>query len=566
MALAIAVPTVAGAQSDPREGLGAGFLDAESTISGLEHTGVFEKPDGIFSDGSTSNSNYDSDLAFQGELAFMGNYGGFQVFDVADPTNPAPVAEVVCPGGQGDLSVYGDLLFRSVEANNGRWDCGTQGNSFSERDQTMMRGIQVWNISDVTNPVQITAVPLCRGSHTHSIVEDPNDPTTVYVYNSGTSSTVGTNFVSCSNTPADSENPARWKTEIIAVPLAAPETAAVVNEARLFTDSTSGAINGLESQTDACHDITAYPAIGLAAGACEGNGILIDISDPANPVRLDAVADNENFAYWHSATFNNDGTTVVFTDEWGGGSGARCRATDPVEWGANAIFDIVDDGSGPRMEFRSYHKMPAVQTSQENCVAHNGSLVPVPGRDILVQAWYQGGVSLMDFTDSSNPVEIAYFDRGPISPTSLILGGFWSAYWYNGDIIGSEIARGLDVFGLAESPMMSAREIAAAESVTFDETNVQGQDHIAWAPSTAVVGSFVDQAARSGALAMLDQGKINQIEHFLTKADSANKPQKYASAAKEGRHVLKWLGDDAFADLSAAIVQLSESLDAQAAS
>jgi hypothetical protein len=239
--------------------------------------------------------------------------------------------------------------------------------------------------------------------------------------------------------PANGENPSRWRIEVIQVPLANPSAAAVVNEVRLFTDPATGNIDGLQNTvptpnhpsgapwgptpiTDACHDITAYPAVGLAAGACEGNGILIDISDAANPVRLDAVAD-PNYAYWHSATLSNDGTTVVFTDEWGGGTTPRCRVTDQPQWGANAIYEIVDG----QMEFRSYYKLPVPMTNQENCVAHNGSLIPVPGRDIMAQAWYQGGISLMDFSDPSNPVEIGYFDRGPVSASGLVLVGFWSA-------------------------------------------------------------------------------------------------------------------------------------------
>src|SRR4029077_9334448 len=123
-----------------------------------------------------------------------------------------------------------------------------------------------------------------------------------------------------------------------------------------------------------------------------------------------------------------DGTKLLFTDEWGGGLQPKCRVTDKPEGGADAIFRIAGDA----MTFRSYYKMPAPQTEQENCVAHNGSLIPVPGRDIMAQGWYQGGVSVFDFTASAKPVEIAFFDRGPIDAKTLILGGYWSAYWYNG--------------------------------------------------------------------------------------------------------------------------------------
>ena len=272
------------------------------------------------------------------------------------------------------------------------------------------------------------------------------------------------------------------------MPLKNPEKAAIVARPRIFADATTGAIAGLwpggdhgpgtqrTSTTNQCHDITVMPEAGLAAGACSGNGILMDISNPEKPVRLDHVAD-KNFAYWHSATFNNDGTKVIFTDEWGGGTRPRCRASDSLNWGADAIFDIVDG----KLQFKSYYKMPAAQSDTENCVAHNGSLIPVPGRDIMVQGWYQGGISVFDFTDSAHPVEIAYFDRGPIDAKNLITGGYWSAYWYNGHIYGAEIARGIDVFRLTPSEVLSENELAAANLVRFEEFNsaAAAQGHLA---------------------------------------------------------------------------------------
>ena len=258
-------------------------------------------------------------------------------------------------------------------------------------------------------------------------------------------------------------------------------------------------------------DITAFPEVGLAAGACEGNGILIDISDPANPVRVDEVSD-PNFAYWHSATFNNDGTKVVFTDEWGGGTAARCRTTDQPSWGANAIFDIVDG----EMEFRSYYKLPVPQTVQENCVAHNGSLVPVPGRDIMTQAWYQGGASVWDFTDSSNPREIAFFDRGPVNATSLVLGGFWSTYYYNGNVFATELSRGIDAFGLTPSDDLSEAELEAASEVQLDQFNPQLQPRITWDPSFAVVRAEFDQLVRA---AGIGGNLAAQVDKFLARAE-----------------------------------------------
>ncbi|MEV4620041.1 hypothetical protein AB0J74_15210 [Asanoa sp. NPDC049573] len=504
LALAL-LPGVAAADPDPRIGLGGGWLDAQEAASNIEHLAHVDKPAGAFDPANPSNFSYvASDMAFSGTHAFMGGYNGFTVFDVSNPSSPSIVTNVICPGGQGDVSVYGNLLFMSVEETRGRVDCGTDA-TVGQRFQ----GVRVFDISNVASPQQVAAVQLCRGSHTHSLVTDPKDASNVYVYVSGTAGVRNDGLAGCNNNPAAGENPSRWRIDVIKVPLAAPQTAAVVNNPRLFADETTGAVDGLQNQppaprhpsgsnwspspvTDACHDITAYPALGLAAGACEGNGILIDISDPANPKRLDEVSD-PNFAYWHSATINNDGTKVVFTDEWGGGTGARCRDTDLPEWGADAIFDIVDG----KMQFRSYYKLPVPQTVQENCVAHNGSLVPVPGRDIMVQAWYQGGLSLMDFTDSAHPKEIAFFDRGPLNPNTLSLAGFWSAYWYNGQIYGSEIARGFDTFGLKPSGELSAAEIQAAREVQAPRLNAQHQQKITWTPSLATARARYDQLART---------------------------------------------------------------------
>jgi LVIVD repeat len=509
--MAAVLPATAGAgpaqeEPDPRIGLGAGWLDAESAILNLEQVAHHDKPAGFVDPASPGSFAFvTSDLAFSGDHAFVGNFHGFNIYDISDPANPAIVTNVVCPGGQGDVSVHGNLLFMSVEESRAREDCGTDPTV-----GTRFQGVRIFDISDINNPRQVKTVQTCRGSHTHSLVTDPADDDNVYVYVSGTATPrPATTMPGCNDVPPTGDNPARWRIEVIRVPLAAPQTAAIVSEPRLFTDPATGRIDGLQNApptpnhpsgmpwgptpiTDACHDITSFPELGIAAGACEGNGILIDISDPANPVRIDEVSD-PNFAYWHSATLSNDGTKVVFTDEWGGGTAARCRPTDQPQWGANAIFDVVDG----QMQFRSYYKLPVPQTLQENCVAHNGTLIPVPGRDIMSQAWYQGGISLVDFTDSANPVEIGFFDRGPINATSLTLGGFWSGYWYNGHIYGSEIARGFDVFRALPSNHLSAAEVQAAEEVQFDEFNAQHQPLITWAPSFAVARARFDQLART---------------------------------------------------------------------
>jgi hypothetical protein len=449
-----------------------------------------------------------SDLAFRGNEVFMGNFAGFNTYDISNPRDPKLIASIVCPGGQGDVSVHGNLLFMSVEQTRGRLDCGVggvQGPVSEER----FRGVRIFDIADLRNPKQIAAVQTCRGSHTHTLLADPKDTENLYVYGSGTSSVRSAEELAGCSGGDWKEDPetALFSIDVIQVPLANPADAKIVSRPRIFADPKTGAIAGLwqggdhgpgtqsSRLTNQCHDITVYPEIGLAAGACSGNGILLDISDPVNPVRLDEVVD-KSFAYWHSATFNNDGTKVVFTDEWGGGTRARCRPEDPREWGANAIFDIVDR----KLQFRSYYKLPAPQTPQENCVAHNGSIVPVPGRDIKVQAWYQGGVSVFDFTDSANPFEIAFFDRGPIDGENLIVGGHWSAYWYNGYIYGAEIARGLDVLRLTAGEHLTQNELDAANAVRYDEFNPQHQPKVSWPGGAVAARAYLDQLARGNAL------------------------------------------------------------------
>jgi hypothetical protein len=449
-----------------------------------------------------------SDLAFRGTHLFMGNYHGFNTYDIENSRRPKLVASVVCPGGQGDVSVHGNLLIMSVEQTRGRIDCGTQGVQETVSKERF-RGIRIFDITDLKKPKQLAAVQTCRGSHTHTLVIDPDDKENLYVYGSGTGAVrSGEELADCSGKdPKEDANTALFSIDVIKIPLASPDKAAIVNRPRIFADPTTGAISGLwqggnhgpgtqsSRVTNQCHDITVFPQVGLAAGACAGNGILLDISDPVNPIRLDHVVD-KNFAYWHSATFNNDGTKIVFTDEWGGGTRPRCRATDQPNWGANAIFDIVDR----KMQFKGYYKMPAPQTEQENCVAHNGSLIPVPGRDIMVQGWYQGGVSVFDFTDSASPVEIAFFDRGPIDAKQLITGGYWSVYWYNGHIYGAEIARGVDIFRLTPSEHLSKNEIDAATLIRSTEFNAQQQPRIAWPASSVVARAYLDQLTRSNGI------------------------------------------------------------------
>ena len=499
-------PRPATGADDPRVGLRAGWNDAETASWNMELLATRPRPEGFFNRSDLGDilvSN--SDMAYRGDLLFMGSFYGFQIWDIAQPASPRLRTAVVCPGGQGDLSVHGDLLFMSVEMPNGRIDCGTTGGFDPGAVADRFRGVRIFDISDIDNPRQVGGVQTCRGSHTHTLVPDPRDPSHVYIYVSGTADVrPDAELEGCTTLePEEDSTSALFRIEVIEVPLAAPQNARIVNAPRIFAvqgDPTGlwpGGAHGEGTQTtartDQCHDITAYPALGLAAGACSGNGILLDISAPANPVRIEEVVD-PNFAYWHSATFSNDGQTVIYTDEWGGGMAAHCLRSDRRSWGANALFSL----RGRDLVHRSYYKLPAPQTEEENCVAHNGSLVPVPGRDIMVQAWYQGGISVFDFTDPANPFEIAYFDRGPIAD-ELKLAGVWSAYWYNGRIFGSEMGRGLDVLRLTPGEHLTANEIEAAELVRRDVFNPQTQTRITWPAHPAVALAYLDQLRRSGA-------------------------------------------------------------------
>ena len=563
---------------DPRVGLAAGLFDAEEAIWNLDLISATPPPSDFI-------GSWGTDLAFKEHYAIQGNYDGFIVWDISDPANPEVVVDFVCPASQSDVSVYGDLLFVSGEGMEGRLDCGTEGVQESV-SADRLRGIRIFDISDIQNPEYIHNVQTCRGSHTHSVLVDPNDDENVYIYVSGSAPVRPDEELPGCTTAFPDEDPDSplFRIEVIQVPLDNPQAAAIANSPRIFdgldappirelteeeqeridqareeglfvgqmmgrervipngmaarflaqiveerggtgapTAADSAALHerlpdlidemlaarGRGSEAlgpNQCHDITLYPEIGLAGGACEGMGLLLDITDPLNPVRIDAVADS-NFAYWHSATFNNDGTTVLFTDEWGGGTQPKCRAEDPYEWGANAIYTIEDG----KMTFQSYFKMDAPQTETENCVAHNGSMIPIPGRDIMVQSWYQGGINVFDFTDPANPVEIAFHDRGPISAERMETGGSWSIYWYNGYLINSEIARGLDIFELVPSEFITQNELDAMHTVSMDYFNPQGQPMYKWPATYALAKAYTDQLERNrelngDALSMIRSG------------------------------------------------------------
>jgi hypothetical protein len=555
---------------DPRVGLKPGLKDAGQALWNLRL--INNTPPSEKFVGSTN-----SDLSFYKNYVIQGNYNGYEVWDISTPAHPTLKVGYFCPASQSDVSVFRNLLFVSGEGTSGRLDCTAAGVHDSV-SHDRLRGIRIFDITDIANPKYVTNVQTCRGSHTHTVVIDPNDSTNVYVYVSGSAPVRSpSELPGCVRQSPDSNpNSSLFRIEVIKVPVAAPEQAAIVSSPRIFdslapppqhgemqqdlaeaarvADSarahggftarlfgmervvgqrfttpmldslvkarggTGGsAATAADSATlraniqgiidnmftanrrrtgpNQCHDITVYPAIGLAGGACGGYGLLLDIRDVAHPRRIGAVADS-NFSYWHSATFNNDGTQILFTDEWGGGGQPKCRDYDKPEWGADALFTL-DNG---QMRFRSYYKMLAPQTANENCVAHNGSLIPIPGRDIMVQSWYQGGVSIFDWTDAAHPKEIAFFDRGPVDGTKPADGGTWSAYWYNGHIYSSEIARGLDVLELAPSGLISRNEIEAAKLVHLDYFNAQDQPKVTWPASFVVARAYVDQLERSNGL------------------------------------------------------------------
>lgn len=563
--------------NDPRAKLKPGLFDAGEAAMGMKHLLLLQKPE-AFDLGLDPNAPKvnealrsigvpnpadlpaaakmptaglafaNSDLAFQGNHLFLGNFYGINIYDISDPLKTNLVTSLLCPGGQGDVSVYKNLLFMSVEMTNGRLDCGTQGFALPEvaegetprrvsaAQEERFRGVRIFDISDIKNPKQVGAVQSCRGSHTHTLVVDPKDKENVYIYISGSSFVrPAEELKGCSSGWLDDPNTSLFRIEVVKVPMNAPETSAIVSMPRIFGDDETGAISAIDSggshenktprPTEHCHDITVYAELGLAAGACAGNGILLDIKDPVNPKRIESVND-QNFAYWHSATFSNDGSKVVFTDEWGGGMAPRCRENDPDKWGANAIFNLKDN----KLDFASYYKMPAAQTGTENCVAHNGSLVPVPGRDIKVQSWYQGGLSIMDFTDPAKPFEIAYFDRGPIDDKMLIMGGSWSVYWYNGYIYSSEIARGLDILELVPTKHLSQNEIDAAKTVTVEVSNIQNQERLTWTNNLAVAKAYIDQLERSNGLA---KNRISSLRKAIQSAEASKLGDKDKAALKK---------------------------------
>ncbi len=533
---------------DPRNGLKSGGREAGVAIEGMRQLSFTAKAAEF--DTARGLTFVNSDMAFRGDYIYQGNFAGFSIWDVSNPAKPVKTAVVSCITSQGDPSIIGNLLFLSAEGGGNRNDCGKGG---VQDPKDHMAGVRIFDVSDPKNPKFVKNVQTCKGSHTHTVVPHKSDKNIIYLYVSGSSGArPATELAGCANgtDPADPEN-SLFRLDVIKVMLNAPEKAEVVTGARIFTGMTAAARRGgtaagrggrggrgADSMAPApvptgprnCHDVTAYPAMNLLAGACGSYGLLVDISNPEKPIRLDAVSDT-NFSLWHTAVFSNDGKKVVFTDEWGGGTSPMCQANSMLEMGGNTTLTI---GANKKMKQGAYFKIPTAQTAQENCVSHNGGLIPVPGRDIMVQGWYQGGIDVIDFTDANKPKEIAFFDRGPIDAPPLVdagpgstaqrapqrstIGGSWGAYYYNGLIISSEMERGLDVLELTPSANLSANEIAAAKLIKLTEFNPQSQPQIKWPAAFVVVRSYLDQLVRDGGLA---SDRTTAVDAALTAAEQA---------------------------------------------
>jgi hypothetical protein len=552
--------------TDPRNGLKPGMLDAGTAEKGMRLVSFTPKPAEF--DSVRGLTFINSDLAFRGKYVYQGNFSGFSIWDISNPKKPAKVAVVPCVTSQGDPSIYGNLLFISAEGNGNRNDCAKGG---VQNPADHMAGVRIYDVSNPKAPKLVKNVQTCKGSHTHTVIPSPTDKGVIYLYVSGSQGArPETELAGCNNgtDPAD-ENNSLYRLDVIKVPLAHPEQAAVVTGARIFTgldaaptsasrreqQANRGARGGRRGGAPAqagdpiptgprnCHDVTSYPEMHLLAGACASYGLLVDISNPEKPVRLDAAADT-NFSLWHTAVFSNDGSKVVFTDEWGGGTSPNCQATSMMEMGGNTTLTISAD---KKFKEHASFKIPSAQTPQENCVSHNGGLVPVPGRDIMVQGWYQGGIDVIDFTDADHPYEIAYFDRGPVdqppapSDTAAAavsrqrgtIGGSWGAYYWNGLVYSSELARGFDVLELLPTDKLSANELAAAKLVKFVQYNPQSQPKIVWPAAFPVVRSYLDQLVRDNGLAAARTTAIASALNAAEKESGAGRGKSLSTLATQ---------------------------------
>ncbi len=546
----VVAPSVASAQTypsnaDPRTNLKPGRYDAGVAALNMRLVSNTHKPAQFDTVRGLTFAN--SDIAFGTHFAYQGNFAGFTIWDITDPAKPVVASVVQCTTSQGDPSIVGNLLFVSAEGAGNRKDCGSGG---VQDPKDHMAGVRIFDVSNPKAPKLVKNVETCKGSHTHTVVPSPKDPNILYIYVSGQSEArPETELAGCKNgtDPADLTN-SLYQLDIIKVALDHPERATVIPGARIFTgldvDATCkqfcaptdprraaagrgrggapGAVAAGEPMHTGprnCHDVTAYPSLNLLAAACSTHSILVDISNPEKPFRIDALTDTNNFQGRHTAAFSNDGKKLVQTDEWGGGTGPMCQASSMIELGGNTVISL---DAKKKQTQRAYFKLPSAQSAEENCVSHNGGIIPVPGRDLYVQGWYQGGINVMDFTDADKAIEIAFYDRGSIDPPSPVdvpsaagaaallasggrsrntIGGSWGAYYWNGMIYSSEIDRGLDVYELTPSAQLSANELAAAKLVVFTEYNPQSQPKMTWPPAFVVVRSYLDQLVRGNGLA-----------------------------------------------------------------
>ena len=547
----VVTPTLSSAQSypsktDPRSTLKSGRFDAGEAALNMRLVSFSKKPAQF--DTVQGLKFINSDMAFATGYAYQANFAGFTIWDSSDPAKPVVASVVKCITSQGDPSIWGNLLFISAEGAGNRNDCGDGG---VQEPKDHMAGVRIFDVSNKKAPKLIKNVQTCKGSHTHTIVPSPTDKNIIYIYVSGQQQArPETELAGCKNgtDPADPTN-SMYQLDIIKVPVKNPEQAVVIPGARIFTgldgggeckqfcapvnpnradgrgrggapgdSASSAAAARVSTGPRNCHDVTAYPSLNLLAAACSTHSILVDIRNPEKPVRLDALTDTNNFQGRHTAAFSNDGKKLVQTDEWGGGTGPMCQAGSMIELGGNTIISV---DAKKKQAQKAYFKLPSAQSAEENCVSHNGGIIPVPGRDLYVQGWYQGGVDVMDFTDQDKAFEIAYFDRGSIDPPAVVdvpaaagaaqaaggrgrggtIGGSWGAYYWNGYIYSSELDRGMDVYELLPSEHLSANEIAAAKLVTFTEYNPQSQPKMTWPPAFVVVRSYLDQLVRGNGLA-----------------------------------------------------------------
>lgn len=575
----IVVPTMASSQTyptsaDPRSNLKPGRFDAGIAISNMKQVSFTKKPAPF--DTARGLTFINSDLAFGTHFVYQANFAGFTIWDITDPAKPVMASATRCITSQGDPTIYGHLLFLSAEGAGNRNDCGDGG---VQDPKDHMAGVRIYDVSDPKAPKLIRNVQTCKGSHTHTLVPSPKDPRTIYLYVSGQQAArPDSELAGCKNgtDPADPSN-SLFQLDIIRVPLDRPEQAEVIPGARIFTGLDAGgeckqfcapveprrqaAAGGTRPAPDPamptgprnCHDVTAYPAMNLLAASCSTYSIVVDISNPEKPFRLDALTDTNNFQGRHTAAFSNDGKKLIQTDEWGGGTGPMCQASSMIELGGNTVITL---DAKKKQTQRAYFKLPSAQAAEENCVSHNGGIIPVPGRDLYVQGWYQGGVDIMDFTNPDSTFEIGYFDRGSINPPKLIdgpqpppgtpevrgggntIGGSWGAYYWNGLIFSSELDRGMDILELTPSAQLSANEIAAAKLVRFTDYNPQSQPKMTWPPAFVVVRSYLDQLVRSSGLASARTAAISSaLDMAEMKTGAARATALNALAQQVGRDV-----------------------------